>query len=56
MSGHIWRCCSAVVERQARLIARWMHVGFIHGVMNTDNTALFGRDDRFRTLRLHGRV
>jgi uncharacterized protein YdiU (UPF0061 family) len=32
----------AVMERQARLIARWMHVGFIHGVMNTDNTALSG--------------
>ena len=31
-----------VVERQASLIARWMHVGFIHGVMNTDNTALSG--------------
>lgn len=32
----------AVVERQASLIARWMHVGFIHGVMNTDNMALSG--------------
>jgi uncharacterized protein YdiU (UPF0061 family) len=32
----------AVVERQAFLIARWMQVGFIHGVMNTDNTALSG--------------
>ena len=32
----------AVVERQAALIARWMQVGFIHGVMNTDNTALSG--------------
>ena len=31
-----------VVDRQARLIARWMCVGFIHGVMNTDNTALSG--------------
>jgi serine/tyrosine/threonine adenylyltransferase len=31
-----------VVEHQALLIARWMHVGFIHGVMNTDNTALSG--------------
>jgi uncharacterized protein YdiU (UPF0061 family) len=31
-----------VVERQARLVARWMHVGFIHGVMNTDNTAISG--------------
>jgi uncharacterized protein YdiU (UPF0061 family) len=31
-----------VVEHQALLIARWMNVGFIHGVMNTDNTALSG--------------
>src|ERR1700692_2792168 len=31
-----------VAERQALLIARWMQVGFIHGVMNTDNTALSG--------------
>jgi serine/tyrosine/threonine adenylyltransferase len=31
-----------VAERQASLIARWMRVGFIHGVMNTDNTALSG--------------
>ncbi|MGO7785663.1 protein adenylyltransferase SelO family protein, partial [Rhizobium ruizarguesonis] len=27
----------AVCERQAALIARWLHVCFIHGVMNTDN-------------------
>jgi len=32
----------AVVGRQAALIARWMGVGFIHGVMNTDNMALSG--------------
>jgi serine/tyrosine/threonine adenylyltransferase len=32
----------AVIERQARLIAQWLHVGFIHGVMNTDNMALSG--------------
>jgi uncharacterized protein YdiU (UPF0061 family) len=32
----------AVVERQAALVARWMHVGFIHGVMNTDNMAISG--------------
>jgi len=31
-----------VVGRQARLIARWMLVGFIHGVMNTDNTSISG--------------
>lgn len=32
----------AVIERQASLIVKWMHVGFIHGVMNTDNVALSG--------------
>ena len=31
-----------VAERQALLVARWMQVGFIHGVMNTDNMALSG--------------
>jgi serine/tyrosine/threonine adenylyltransferase len=33
---------AAVAGRQARLIAQWMQVGFIHGVMNTDNMALSG--------------
>jgi uncharacterized protein YdiU (UPF0061 family) len=32
----------AVMDRQASLIARWQLVGFIHGVMNTDNMALSG--------------
>jgi len=32
----------AVARRQARLVAQWMNVGFIHGVMNTDNMALSG--------------
>jgi protein adenylyltransferase len=31
-----------VVEAQASLVARWMLVGFIHGVMNTDNMAISG--------------
>jgi uncharacterized protein YdiU (UPF0061 family) len=31
-----------VIERQAELIARWMLVGFVHGVMNTDNMAVSG--------------
>ncbi|CAG0910719.1 unnamed protein product, partial [Cyprideis torosa] len=31
-----------VRDRQARLIARWMQLGFIHGVMNTDNMTLSG--------------
>ena len=32
----------AVVSRQAELVARWMAVGFIHGVMNTDNMSVAG--------------
>ena len=32
----------AIIGRQASLIARWQLVGFIHGVMNTDNMALSG--------------
>jgi uncharacterized protein YdiU (UPF0061 family) len=32
----------AVTAAQASLIARWMQVGFIHGVMNTDNMAISG--------------
>jgi uncharacterized protein YdiU (UPF0061 family) len=31
-----------VVARQAELVARWMGLGFIHGVMNTDNTSISG--------------
>lgn len=33
---------AAVAERQASLIARWLLLGFVHGVMNTDNMALSG--------------
>ena len=33
---------SAVLAAQARLVAHWMDIGFIHGVMNTDNTAISG--------------
>ena len=33
---------AAVVARQAELIAKWMLVGFIHGVMNTDNMSIAG--------------
>jgi uncharacterized protein YdiU (UPF0061 family) len=31
-----------VVARQADLVARWLLIGFIHGVMNTDNTSISG--------------
>ena len=32
----------AVCARQAELVARWMLLGFVHGVMNTDNTTISG--------------
>jgi serine/tyrosine/threonine adenylyltransferase len=32
----------AIMSRQAKLIAQWLGVGFIHGVMNTDNMAVAG--------------
>lgn len=37
----------AVIAAQARLIAQWMGVGFIHGVMNTDNMTLSGESIDF---------
>ncbi len=33
---------AAVIAAQAELVARWMALGFIHGVMNTDNCAISG--------------
>lgn len=47
-----------VMERQLDLVAQWLNLGFVHGVMNTDNTALSGETidygpcaftERFRT-------
>jgi len=32
----------SVIEQQAKLIAKWMQLGFIHGVMNTDNMSVSG--------------
>jgi uncharacterized protein YdiU (UPF0061 family) len=40
--GSYLELLEAVVERHARLVAHWMRLGFIHGVMNTDNTTLSG--------------
>jgi len=31
-----------VAERTARMVAQWMRVGFVHGVMNTDNMSILG--------------
>jgi uncharacterized protein YdiU (UPF0061 family) len=33
---------TAVIDRQAELIAGWQRIGFIHGVMNSDNTSIAG--------------
>jgi uncharacterized protein YdiU (UPF0061 family) len=42
-SNHPYRALlDGVIARQARLVAQWMHLGFIHGVMNTDNTSISG--------------
>jgi uncharacterized protein YdiU (UPF0061 family) len=38
---------TAVATRQARLLAQWMNLGFIHGVMNTDNMTLSGESIDF---------
>ncbi len=32
----------ALIDRQASLVAKWMGLGFVHGVMNTDNTTISG--------------
>jgi serine/tyrosine/threonine adenylyltransferase len=37
----------AIVERQAKLIVQWQLVGFIHGVMNTDNMSICGESIDF---------
>ena len=36
------RLLERVCDKQAALVAGWMHVGFIHGVMNTDNMTISG--------------
>jgi uncharacterized protein YdiU (UPF0061 family) len=42
LTGNYVAWLHAVISRQASLVARWMQVGFIHGVMNTDNMTLSG--------------
>lgn len=56
---------AAVIDRQARLIAKWMSIGFIHGVMNTDNMSISGEGfdygpcafiDRFNTKTVYSSI
>jgi serine/tyrosine/threonine adenylyltransferase len=42
MPGREMAFLRAVAQRQATLIAQWLNVGFIHGVMNTDNMTISG--------------
>ncbi len=46
----------AVAEAQAALIAHWMSIGFIHGVMNTDNMTISGETIDYGPLRLYGQL
>jgi len=42
MEDKYLRFLTAVADRQASLVAAWLHVGFVHGVMNTDNMTISG--------------
>jgi uncharacterized protein YdiU (UPF0061 family) len=46
-AGRYVEFCRSFFERQAQLMARWIDVGFVHGVMNTDNIALSGESIDF---------
>jgi uncharacterized protein YdiU (UPF0061 family) len=42
VGARVFGLLQAVAARQAALLAQWMNVGFIHGVMNTDNMTISG--------------
>ncbi len=44
----------AVIERQTELVVEWLRVGFIHGVMNTDNTSIAGETIDFGPCAMLG--
>lgn len=43
-----------VMDKQIELVVQWMRVGFIHGVMNTDNTAISGETIDFGPCAMMG--
>ena len=54
-----------VIARQAKLIAQWMGVGFVHGVMNTDNMTVSGESidygpcafmDRYHPMQVYSSI
>ena len=42
-----------VSQKQIETITNWMRIGFVHGVMNTDNMTI-SRDNRLWSMRFHG--
>ncbi len=48
---HLLEC---VIDRQIKLVTEWMRVGFIHGVMNTDNTSISGETIDFGPCAMMG--
>ena len=45
-----------IAETTAEMIAHWMRVGFVHGVMNTDNMSIHGLTIDYGAIRLVGRL
>jgi len=45
---------AGVIKKQIALVVEWMRVGFIHGVMNTDNTQLAGEAIDFGPCAMMG--
>jgi len=45
---------SAVMDKQITLVVQWLRIGFIHGVMNTDNTAICGETIDFGPCAMLG--
>lgn len=45
---------SSVMDKQIKLIIEWLRIGFIHGVMNTDNTAISGETIDFGPCAMMG--
>ncbi|WP_416306565.1 protein adenylyltransferase SelO [Neptunicella sp. SCSIO 80796] len=50
----ILRFMQQVMQRQINLMVEWMRIGFIHGVMNTDNTAISGETIDFGPCAMLG--
>ncbi|WDD98996.1 protein adenylyltransferase SelO [Thalassomonas actiniarum] len=53
-SQRVLHFLSAVIDKQITLIVNWLRVGFIHGVMNTDNTAISGETIDFGPCAMMG--